>query len=94
MKKTSQECETALSSQLDSRGVNGSCVHHGVGQAAGRGVVHEVHHRMVHVHGHGVCKSQSSHCDQLSQLSSKSKVALVPGGYKPVAGGYKHVGDL
>ena len=36
-------------------GSMGHCVHHGVGQAAGRGVVHEVHHRMVHVLGHGVC---------------------------------------
>ena len=36
-------------------------VHHGVGQAAGRGAVHVVHHRMVHVLGHGVCKSKSSH---------------------------------
>ena len=39
----------------------GHGVHHGVGQAAGRGVVHEVHQRMVHELGHGVCKSQSSH---------------------------------
>ena len=56
--------------------------------------MHEVHHRMVHVLGHGLFVSPSHHTDQLSQLSPKSKVALVPGGYKPVPGGYKHVGDL
>ena len=35
--------------------------------------------------------SPSHHTDQMSQLSPKSKVALVPGGYKPVHGGYKPV---
>ena len=35
--------------------------------------------------------SPSHPTDQLSQLSPKSKVALVPGGYKPVPGGYKPV---
>ena len=69
-------------------GSMGHGVHHGVGQAAGRGVLHEVHHRMVHVHTHGFV-TPSYHIDQLSQLTPKSKVALVPGGYKPVPGGNK-----